>query len=809
MIKIMNLSKKYGNFYALKDVNLELPSKGLIGISGESGSGKTTLLNAIALMDNKYQGEIIINNKNILKYNKRKIDKYHLNIGYIFQTPYLFNFCTVKENIQFLSLIKGKKENINEILKLVGLSKYKNKKVNILSGGQRQRVSIAASLISKPKILLCDEPTGSLDSENSIKVMEILKEISKDILVVIVSHDLRLLKEYTDSIIYLRNGELVNKINYTFQNQKLKYQRKTILSYLKFIIKFAYKNIFNHRKRTLMTSFMISFGLIGLILSILLKDGFSSFFETSLGGYESNKYMYCYNVSNSEEIEVLLDTFEEDFKDYNNGYFYQYDFKENTGNFRNKIMINDKELYLNFNHLAYLLKDNKKYSDNEIGLCCSKEYIDYLCYVFNVDNLNLLNKELKKDNYELNFEYLDNYINLNFNLKLINVKESNNEYTYFIHSSPLFLKKYFERYLSLSLNDESKITILPYIQSEEKDKNELLLSEEKKKYDYVFDNEIYDQKYDFVFKSNYYRMDYNIAKEMGTMINSNYFFSMDKGIDMMGYFNENIKISSNYLEISGESISFIPNDYTYNSLNEISISKGLYDLLKSENININIDQKTCNFKVKEIIDNDKLVIYQNSEWSYLLFKELFYFKDYECIGLSIGFSKSDDESIKILSEYYKDFEFICPLKEVKKEINQMIKKIQDLLMILSSFCIIISLLLMSVIIFINTIEQSKNIALLRVNGISKKDVILIYLFEALLLGVISFVVSGYFSFVFSLELNLVFNSLLKNNEIINIIKIKKDTLINVFKLIVVMSFFSGIVPSLFAANKDSLKVLKN
>ena len=129
MIQIRNLSKKYNDFYVLKDINLNLPNKGLIGISGESGSGKSTFLNALSLMDKDYEGEIIINNKNILKFNDIEKDKYHLNIGYIFQNPYLFNKLSVIENVKYVSLIKGKKLGIDDVLKKVDLLKYKNKKV--------------------------------------------------------------------------------------------------------------------------------------------------------------------------------------------------------------------------------------------------------------------------------------------------------------------------------------------------------------------------------------------------------------------------------------------------------------------------------------------------------------------------------------------------------------------------------------------------------------------------------------------------------------------------------------------------------
>lgn len=802
MIEIKNLSKKYKDFYALKNINLTLPSIGLIGISGESGSGKSTLLNALSLMDNNFEGEIIFNNKNILKYNEKEKDKYHLNVGYIFQNPYLFNKDSIYNNIKYISLIKGHKYKIDDVLRKVDLLKYKNKKVNTLSGGQRQRTNIASSIINKPFMLLCDEPTGALDSLNSEKVMEILKDISKDILVIVVSHDLDLLKKYSDNIIYLKNGKINKEVSLK-ENIKIKLKRKSFFNHFIFILKFTINNFLLKKKRVILTSIMISFGIIGLLLSILIKDGFSSYFKYSFSEYESNKYVYGYKLNEDENID--LDIFVEDFKNYKNGYTYHYSFKENKDDNINFIYINEFDSFLNFNNLSYIVEVNKLYKNNEIGIRLNKDYLNYYLALFKVNNINELNNYLSKNVINLNFRYLDSVLDIDFKLRLINIEESS-DYNYFIHSDSSFLKKYLLKDLSSDLNS-NKIKVIPYIINKEEDKNDLYLNDKLKKYEYLFDNKIYGYNYTFVFNSSYYRITIEDINKMNELINSNYYLSINNGINMMGYFNDKVSLLNKEKIIKGSSISFIPTSKKYNTILDVDISSGLYNLLKDK-IYIKGFEKEYLLKINEVIDNDDMVIYQSSEWSYKVFQDLFNFKDYEVFGVSVAFSSNDDKTIDLLKRNYRDYEFICPLKELSKEIDSLVDKIQLVLMILSSFCIIMSILLMVIIVFINTLEEEKIISILRINGVSKIEVIIIFLLESILIGIISLLISYYMSYIFVIELNLVFN-LLINESGIEFIKLKKDTLINVFVIVIFMSILSSFIPSLLASKKNSLKVLKS
>lgn len=217
MISVKNLSKKFGTLFKkttiLDDVSFELPDKGLLAIFGKSGSGKTTLLNIIGGLDKPSSGSVSINEQQITNFNRDKIR--NKQIGYIFQNYYLESGYTVEEILTNSMHIAGFKDEdeikrrINVVLDLVDLKKYEHKNADALSGGQKQRVAIARALIKGSSIILADEPTGNLDVENTIHIMNILKKISKTRLVVLVTHETSLITKYADSHIELVDGKLI------------------------------------------------------------------------------------------------------------------------------------------------------------------------------------------------------------------------------------------------------------------------------------------------------------------------------------------------------------------------------------------------------------------------------------------------------------------------------------------------------------------------------------------------------------------------------------------------------------------------
>ena len=221
MIRIDKLNKFYNKgrknqIHVINNTSLELPDKSLVALLGPSGCGKTTLLNAIGGLDKVNKGNIYIFDKKITRRCSTKIDNIrNLDIGYIFQDYKLIDNMTVYDNVAMVLKMIGIKDKleistrVDYILERVGMYRYRYRPCGMLSGGERQRVGIARALVKNPKIILADEPTGNLDSKNTIEVMNIIKSISKDKLVILVTHEVELAKFYADRIIEVNDGSVV------------------------------------------------------------------------------------------------------------------------------------------------------------------------------------------------------------------------------------------------------------------------------------------------------------------------------------------------------------------------------------------------------------------------------------------------------------------------------------------------------------------------------------------------------------------------------------------------------------------------
>ena len=321
MLELVNITKDYyvdkQAYPALKGINLYFPKQQFCSILGPSGCGKTTTLNIIGGLDKYTTGDLIIEGQSTKNYHDYEWDNYrNKKIGFVFQSYNLISHLTILENVAMSLTLQGtkRKEKIQRAkaaLDAVGLKDLYNKKPNQLSGGQQQRVAIARAIINDPEIILADEPTGALDSTTSVQIMEILKEISKNKLIIMVTHNRELALKYSDRIIEFKDGEVesdsfsdkiakikaeedaqydvINKTNLKDfeiidekdRAQKKKLKKKEKMSHMSFFsaLKNSFKNLLTKKGRTIMTSIASSFGIIGVALVLSVNNGFGLYMD--------------------------------------------------------------------------------------------------------------------------------------------------------------------------------------------------------------------------------------------------------------------------------------------------------------------------------------------------------------------------------------------------------------------------------------------------------------------------------------------------------------------------------------------------
>ena len=286
MLKLENIVKEYDSgdvkVSALKGVSVEFRKSEFVSILGPSGCGKTTLLNIIGGLDRYTTGDLIISGRSTKEYKDSDWDTYRNHtIGFVFQSYNLIPHQSVLANVELALTLSGvsraeRREKARVALEKVGLGDQLNKKPNQMSGGQMQRVAIARALVNNPEILLADEPTGALDTETSVQIMELLKEISQDRLVVMVTHNPDLAEEYSTRIIKLVDGKITDDSNpyasEIIENADTKKQKKPSMSFVT-ALSLSLKNLLTKKARTFLTSFAGSIGIIGIALILSLSNG--------------------------------------------------------------------------------------------------------------------------------------------------------------------------------------------------------------------------------------------------------------------------------------------------------------------------------------------------------------------------------------------------------------------------------------------------------------------------------------------------------------------------------------------------------
>lgn len=340
MLELKNIVKTYitgdSQQQALKNVSVTFRENEFVSILGQSGSGKTTMLNIIGGLDQYTSGDLIINGVSTKQYKSSDWDLYrNKSVGFIFQSYNLIPHQTILANVELALTLTGvskkeRRERAKDVLKKVGLEKHLHKKPNQLSGGQMQRVAIARALINNPDILLADEPTGALDSETSIQIMELLKEIAKEKLVIMVTHNPELAEQYSTRIIRLLDGIIQDDTNPYKCDKKdhLKSKAPKTKVGMSFFtaLSLSFNNLKTKKGRTILTAFAGSIGIIGIALILSLSNGMQDYIsdieEDTLSSYPITIQNQGIDLLENRE-KVLNETKNDSKEDHNGDKVYQ------------------------------------------------------------------------------------------------------------------------------------------------------------------------------------------------------------------------------------------------------------------------------------------------------------------------------------------------------------------------------------------------------------------------------------------------------------------------------------------------------
>ena len=404
MLQLKNITKNYlsgdNEVQALKGIDIEFRDNEFVSILGQSGCGKTTLLNIIGGLDRYTSGDLIINGKSTKEFKDKDWDTYrNHSVGFVFQSYNLIPHQTVLANVELALTISGvgkaeRKKKAIEALQKVGLGDQLNKKPNQMSGGQMQRVAIARALVNDPDILLADEPTGALDSKTSVQVMEILKEISKDRLIIMVTHNPELAKKYSSRIVKLLDGKIIDDSNpYKSSEEDVKKARnkkdKSGKASMKFTtaVRLSLNNLMTKKGRTFLTSFAGSIGIIGIALILSLSHGMQSYInrveEDTLSSYPLTIQEASIDVTSM--LEAMMGNGEKE--EHNDNKIYSRPIVNN--------ILETVSTKLQTNNL----EEFKKYLES--GDTNIKDYINAIQYEYNL-NLNIYKQNEDKTYQQVN-----------------------------------------------------------------------------------------------------------------------------------------------------------------------------------------------------------------------------------------------------------------------------------------------------------------------------------------------------------------------------------------------------------------------
>lgn len=806
MLELKNITKIYKSNNitqkALDKVNIKFRDNEFVSILGPSGSGKTTLLNIIGGLDRYTSGDLIIGGISTKHYKDRDFDTYRNHkIGFVFQSYNLIAHQTALSNVELALTIGGvskkdRKKRALEALKKVGLKDHVNKKPNQLSGGQMQRVAIARALVNNPDILLADEPTGALDSKTSVQIMNLLKDIAKDRLVIMVTHNPDLALEYSTRIINLKDGIVIDDSNSydSKEENKTIIGKKTSMSFLT-ALSLSLNNLMTKKARTFLTAFAGSIGIIGIALILGLSNGVSSYIdkkqEETLSNYPLTIQKNTMNISS-----VMTSMMGSKKEKYNDGLVHSNN------------MLSD--LLTSLNVKKNNLKDFKSYLEKNKDI---KKYVSDIQYKYDID-INIYTKDIDNNIIQVNPTNLAN--NLGDFSKYMQFSDNNVFYELFDNEKMLLdnydlvagnLPANYNEVVVMvdSDNQISDYTLYALGLKSQKDLENILLNNQKSnkennKEAYSYDD-LLGLSYRLILNTDYYKYENN--KWINKSNDNNYI---------------------NYLYNNAEVIKVVGvirahKDTSLATTGAIGYTQDLtnYVINKINNTDIVRNQKNnplINVFTNEPFDSNEYSMNDNSINSYinnLISLGVVDIKDPDEINIYPKNFSSKDEIINIINKYNSTkktadkLTYTDTVGLMMKSVTSIVNIISYVLIAFVGISLIVSSIMIGIITYISVLERKKEIGILRAIGARKKDISRVFNAEAIIEGLASGMLGIFVTVVISFIGNVIVSNAL---DIQNIFNLPIMDAVILILISVFLTFIAGLVPASIASKKDPVIALR-
>ena len=827
MLELKNITKVYKTANitqkALNKVSIKFRDNDFVSILGASGSGKTTMLNIIGGLDRYTTGDLIINGISTKKYKDKNWDTYRNHkVGFVFQSYNLIAHQTALSNVELALTLSGvgKKERRKRAisaLKKVGLKEHIYKKPSQMSGGQMQRVAIARALVNDPDILLADEPTGALDSKTSLQIMDLLKEIASDRLVIMVTHNPELANTYSTRIVKLKDGSIIDDSN-PYDDDALDSEsyigKKTSMSFLT-ALSLSLNNLMTKKGRTFLTAFAGSIGIIGIALILSLSNGVSNYINNKEEEALSN-YPITIEKNSMDMASMMMNMMKNKSKHYD-------DNKIRSNNVLNDLLSSFKLKVNNLKEFKEYLDSNKK-----IG-----KYANDIQYGYDLD-INLYTKDVDGNNLKVNPTNI--YEDLGVISRFMQFSDNNNVFQELFDSEKMLLDNY-DLVAGNLPNNYNEVVIMVDSNNEISDytlyalglksKNELEEMVEKsengqevksklEEYDY---DELLGLSYKLVLNSDYYILDNNIwidKSENEDFINN--LLDDSEVIKVVGIIKSHEDTSLTTTGAIGYTKDLTK--YVIDKINDSDIVKAqknnpeinVFTNKRFDDDTIEIDPSIymlSEAEIKSYIDN---IMNNKSSYEDNL-KKLgsIDMNNPDTLKIYPKDFKSKDEIVQIINNYNKGkkendkITYTDTVGMMMKSVTSIVNIISYVLIAFVGISLVVSSIMIGIITYISVLERRKEIGILRAIGARKKDISRVFNAEAIIEGLSAGILGIIITLLLSFIVNIIVSNIFDVHDIMNL------PIVAIFVLIfisVFLTFIAGLVPSKIASRKDPVIALR-